>query len=304
MVFVLELKALPDHCVPIGPKFSQAKPVQLNFSTVTIDFRAPKHLPEDSLAEPEIKPRSYIDLSEYMQFQAYQKKSDFLRNDIFLREWRFRGPLFTGVAAVLSCHISLIRPPKYLQHKNLLIPTEFESCIDEHLKQRHSLMRDEGRNGQDAPFDWQVLKDKGYFAPAIRYRGEPVQKTSIISYRNSNVLLALNSEFFLEFRFGFYQACGGTQKEKDQRISPEPLFALTEKIINSIEVNYSPEIQQQIAAIKQQYPDNQLSETRELLNMMSPEQEAQWLAHVKNLDEMAEIIKEYKAKFGEYKSTS
>ena len=144
------------------------------------------------------------------------------------------------------------------------------------------------------------LKNRGFLAPAIRYRGEPVQRTGITSYRNINVLMALDSEFFLEFRFSFYQASNGSQKFMDDRISPEPLFALTEKIINSIEVNYSPEMQQQIAAIKQQYPDNQLSETRELLNMMSPEQEAQWLAHVKNLDEMAEIIKEYKAKFGEY----
>ena len=43
MVFALELKPLPDHCVPIGPKFSQAKPVQINLSTVTIDFLAPRH---------------------------------------------------------------------------------------------------------------------------------------------------------------------------------------------------------------------------------------------------------------------
>ena len=172
------------------------------------------------------------------------------------------------------------------------------------LSKKHSFTRKEGRNSQDAPFDWQVLTDRNFLAPAIRYRAEPVAKTYISTDRNVNILLALNSQYFLEIFFSFYQACNGSQKEKDQRISPEPLFALTEKVINSIEVNYSPEIQQQIAAIKQQYPDNQLSETRELLNMMSPEQEAQWLAHVKNLDEMAEIIKEHKAKFGEYKSTS
>ena len=47
MVFALELKPLPDSCVPIGPKFSQAKPIQLNFSTATVNLRAPKHLPQD-----------------------------------------------------------------------------------------------------------------------------------------------------------------------------------------------------------------------------------------------------------------
>ena len=304
MVFALELKPLPDHCVPIGPKFSQAKPVQLNFSTVTIDLRAPRHLARDGLTEPEIKPISYIDLSESIGFEKYQDNSDFTMSYILWREWRFRGPLFTGVAAVINFYILAIRPPKRLEHKNLLIPTEFEHCIDEHLKLKHAFMRDEGRNSQDAPFDWQVLTNGSFLAPAIRYRGEPVQKTSIISYRNSNVLLALNSEYFLEFRFDFYQACNGSQKEKDQRISPEPLFALTEKIINSIEVNYSPEIQQQIAAIKQQYPDNQLSETRELLNMMSPEQEAQWQKNLERLDRLEKLVKEYKKQFGEYKSTS
>ena len=88
------------------------------------------------LIDPQIKPKNYIDLLEPLYFQKYQENSDFFIHDVLWREWRFRGPLFTGVAAAISFCIQVIRPPEYLQDKNLLIPSEFETCIDKLLIQK------------------------------------------------------------------------------------------------------------------------------------------------------------------------
>jgi transcriptional regulator with GAF, ATPase, and Fis domain len=81
----------------------------------------------------------------------------------------------------------------------------------------------------------------------------------------------------------------GNMEEVDAMIDRAPLEQLSQAIVNSVQVELSEEASNQLSTIKARYPDETLSEHRQPLNWMTPEDEEEYAQHVESVERMRQL---------------
>ncbi|MCQ3828653.1 hypothetical protein HXX02_04295 [Microbulbifer elongatus] len=73
------------------------------------------------------------------------------------------------------------------------------------------------------------------------------------------VFFPVSAERMVMLSFSFTQYCTGPLEEMDSKVSPKPMLELIDKVIDSVQLTPSVELQQAIDQIKQQCPDLSVS---------------------------------------------
>jgi len=240
-----KLREAKGLTTPKGPSFSSAKTVACDIDGTVIKFKAPKHRPRHSNHEPVLPKRSYK-LDDMFFRSTYSEGfnvSDSWENfKIFHNTWAFYGPWFTGALAELEMYFDLIRPINYKNNDfSLFHPRAFEKIIGDYLTNSFSTFTRETMGGKHhyiAPVNWQPLSD--FQAVAVRLEVSP-DVTVISRPIRYFVFFPIAGKVVACFQFIPSQFLALSQEELDKRVDRSTMLALMENIINSIQVELSPQ---------------------------------------------------------------
>ena len=249
-----------------GANFSSAKKVELKLDDNIITFKAPRHDPLASSIEQR-RPWHGHNALECNRIDSNLMPSQKWSNlPVFLRDWVFCGPWFTGALTSLSCSglvitrsLEEVKGPSY--DLSFFHPKAFESELCEYLTDYY------GHRGEDAayymaPLNWQPNKINSLFS--CRY---DLASSGGSSSRDHYVAFPITEKHFFIFSFGV-----GTRNSKPINIKDgkcdymqtgpkrfaydeAPLLELMESIIGSINIQLSPKNQAAYDRIKTENPD-------------------------------------------------
>lgn len=234
-----------------GPTFSHAGKVVTDIDGTSLSFRAPKHSPRRASMEF-IQPEPNYNLDK-VHFRSYSTDKKGYKNweeyELFRRSWAFHGPWFSGVKAHLDMTIGLIKPLKNMDY-SFFHPRAFESTVTDYLTFKYS-DKINGRTGQHlfiTPVNWQPLNHLSVNAVRLKVIADERYGSST----DTNwVFFPITDEIMAYIYLDPSQLLTGSQEEKDNLVSRAPLYELMGNIIDSIQLELSPEAQaQQKAAIE------------------------------------------------------
>ncbi|WP_281647710.1 hypothetical protein [Parendozoicomonas sp. Alg238-R29] len=275
-----ELRETKGKVVPKGPSFSRAGKVELNLAGTKIRIRMPPHRPDPRAREgyPSRYQKGYLDLAG-ADFNLPESISTLWRCGVPLkRSWRFCGPWFTGVKGQI--HFTLAVLQRDLEHgETLFNPRVFESELDAFLTRDYSDEKSYGACDWQSPANWKVV---------IRSPVTAVAYDSLNILGAANVVKALsfpiadNCLVQLDFRIDQLTWTGGNLAKVDKQVDRQPMEQLVTDICNSLEIELSETAQQQLAEAQRRFPNEKISEHREPLNWMTPEDEELYARYLKN----------------------
>ena len=279
MFLALPLWSNKKPCVPIGPNFNKAKWVQIDFSGTKVKIKLNRDSPEYWDMEPE-HPLKFYDINNPSTFRGEKLWGDFITRRCLLRRYGFRGPIFSGYAAEICCVYSFSRVVSADKNYSLFNPEVFQEVIDQRIIQRYKseVLRLYGRNKADAPVAWRVMQVTDAPLPAVCFIHEPAPEIADIRVITMNFPLSHN--IMVNINCEIAQIMGGDQAERDYFIKPEPMLKLVDNIYQSVQVELSPEAKADLLDVQARNPKAKLSQHREPLNLMTPEQEAEWKAYL------------------------
>lgn len=254
----LEIRPLAFPCVPKGPNFANARNVKCLVAGNQLTIKLPRHSPDLSIT-PQFSPKR----DSALDFPFHDANADVMGDDswrfssVLFREWRFNGPWFSGVAGSLSIGIQVIKPRNPSVNATFFHPKALEQVIASYLTSRRAHEKTLGVANWQAPLNWQ--RTTSMPVPAGRFDVLPVNHGN--GSPEHIFFFPVGDHFLLEVTFRFSQNCTGMRKEKDQKISREPMWELVNNILDSMTLTLSSENQAKVDKIKAECPDYALSET-------------------------------------------
>ena len=241
---------------PKGPKFSNA--IQYSFEIIdsTLRFRAPKqlHIFRTGVREFNLH-RNQSDLNDlrYDCFHTY--KDTWMSQRLFLRQYFFYGPWFSGEKGYTSFSISAIAPDRPLDSINFLHPKAFEAATSGFITALYGQEQWSANiPNYEGPLQWKVKNELP--VPAVSFLIRSIKGLQ----RDQFFMLPVSRDRILVFRFSYEQYAGGNIAEMDAAISPKPAQKLINNIINSVELTPSSELEQELAKIWDICPELSISE--------------------------------------------
>lgn len=282
----LKLRQQTDFCIPKGPSFKRAGLITFSIGGTEISLRAPRHNSQFAYKEA-IQPPKECEYSHLMMKPVRQKHKQWLSHNLFMRSWRFNGPLFSGGLGELSMHLALITPNEPDTKVSFFCPKVFENYLADLLKYYYADDIYKGVQEWLAPVDWKVVSPwpspaaTFFVRPNIYNAGSP----------DRYFVFPVTDSHFIEVYFNLHRAGPGPQEEKDQFISIAPLEKLSTDIINSIQIKLSPEALAQQAKALEGIEDTSLSESFPPIKFTTPEQDAEHERYLQEEQRIQDILK-------------
>jgi len=281
----LKLRQQTEYCVPQGPSFQRARPIQFSISGTEISLRAPRHNSNFSYKEA-IQPRKENEYKHLMMRPARQHSKRWLHHNLFMRSWRFNGPWFSGFLGELSMRIALITPEDSDQQTSLFRPKAFENGATDYLQYCYAKDVFEGAQSWLAPVDWQVVSSWPCPAATFYVRAN----AGSISSPKRYFLFPVTDKHFIEVYFNLHRGGAGLQEEKDKHISLSTIEQLSTDIINSIQIKLSPEALAQQTKALEGLEDTQLCDSFPPIKFTTPEQDAEYEKYLQDELRTQEIL--------------
>ncbi|WP_431686031.1 hypothetical protein [Hahella sp. NBU794] len=269
-LLALKLRHLHEPCIPAGPDFSQAQRLEVSLSGSMLSMLAPKHQPAKSV-DKEIRLSSNLNLHD----ESIYKTDLHGGCDYFLamkRFSRFRGPIFTGYVAQLGITLLLEKILPSRPNFSLFHAGDLEGTVMSLLTQEYGSESSNGRSSYDAPVNWSIKGD--FPVPCATY--EVLTAPNRSGLRKKSMVFPVEHGVLATISFHFQQFAIGTLADQDKLINPQPLYELAQNIIDSVQLQLSPNILNEYQEIRSQHPDVALSEELKPLKWTSPEQDKEW----------------------------
>lgn len=237
---------------PAGPSFTRARQNEINMSGTQLRFSCP---PSTSrLVDPQVYEHEYniYDDSLYL----HHLKTDLAVPYIpcFESGWGYYGwPLIDGEIGNLLFHIMINKHPS---EDNLFSKAGFERAIDYDIN--YSWGPESSIGGERrfcyCPVNWRVRTYSG--VEWVRYDMLPVTQSPITYW-----VTPITEQHYLMFSFdcnekkeGVWVALSGLSVAFERMI---------ENILNSVELDFSPDAQRAMAEAERMWPDQKYSESRQ-----------------------------------------
>ncbi|MBU6954725.1 hypothetical protein [Hahella sp. HN01] len=256
-------------CAPIGPDFAGAKLVSTSLSGSKLGVRLNRHMPTDGAEHAIFLAESYNVFHDELYTDVGRKDAKLL--NILTRSWKFRGPAFVGYVAHVSLVVTVEKRNRSAGEISLFEPAEFERFLLSRLTKLYGSKIYDGRSEYEAPYQWKVHRSLS--VPAVSYEIRPVMGGHD---RSMCFAFPLDHQICVLFYFQLVQYEPGNLNDKDEMVSPDPLYALVREVINSVTLELSPSALDEYKKIKASYPESTLSERLQPLKWTTPEQDAQW----------------------------
>ncbi len=254
----LKLREPKQFIVPKGPSFRWARTVCSDLDGTNIIFKAPRYRAKYLDLEPVLPERRYRSSGSSgssMPFRSMYSDEDaekglkdhFERLKFFYHAWAFYGPWFSGTVAELSLSFDFIKAVNFPDSMSLFHPRALEQVIGEYLTFMYSYHLDFTRDyiqELDAPVNWQPL----HHLPVNAVRMEAVPRDfSAHKTKNHLMFFPIADDIMACLHFMPSRILGLPRSELDKRVSVDPMYELMDNIINSIQLELSPEAKAQQA---------------------------------------------------------
>jgi hypothetical protein len=174
------------------------------------------------------------------------KNYDWLYFPLIHRDWDFCGDWFLGRMGVVNFGVNLLFPSKF-SGKSLFHPKVFEAAISDYMWLEYGADMDESGKVQDwlVPSDWQVKKfaDGNDYALFKAIRRAPLRVNSPVYHFFAPVAPDWMVAGFAQInRYNVYLANSGkAEPNLDNWVDAKPFEALSQMLMENIEVKLSPE---------------------------------------------------------------
>ena len=258
----LKLRESKKKVVPKGPSFRWARTIKSDIDGTKIEFKAPKDR-SHRLKLKQYLPDRYYRSSNYacgeLNFRDLYDEQDahlnlgnhFEKLPFLYQSWAFYGPWFTGTVAELSLSFNILKTKNYPEGMSVFHPRAMEQVIGDYLTylfSRHIDFTRDDTQDFDAPMDWQPL----HHLPvnAVRLTSVPRDFSPHKTIEHL-MFFPILDDLIACLHFMPSRLLGLPRSELDKRVSVEPMYELMDNIINSIELELSPEAKvQQERALK------------------------------------------------------
>ncbi|RDH83868.1 MAG: hypothetical protein DIZ80_06960 [endosymbiont of Galathealinum brachiosum] len=230
---------------PKGPEFSDAETISCDIDGTSIKFKAPKHRPRRSNHKQILPSNSYkMDEMVFREFQdeCVVNNISWEHFDLFYNTWAFYGPWFTGVLAELRMSFSLVKSiNKENNDYSLFHPRAFEKVIGDYLTSNFSTYANDLMNGRHeyiAPVNWRPLNS----LPVVAVKLQVEPDTEVIRDTIQHfVFFPISDKVMACVQFVPSQILAASQEELDKRVSRSTMHELMNNIIDSIDIDLSPD---------------------------------------------------------------
>lgn len=251
----LELRDLPEPCIPKGPNFNWARTVKVLMAGNELTLKLPRHAPRSY--EKQLRINGDIVHDNISRRAAHDVMGDNcweFFGGIF-RQWRFNGPWFSGDAGAVSFCLQIVEPVEPNTKVSYFHPNVFEQTLVSYLTSCFEHDKSDGKYRWRAPVNWSKKNNLPVFAACFDVL--PVRAGIPVHY----CVFPVGDHYMAKITFAFDQACSGFMEGKDQKISREPMWELVNNILDSMTLTLSPENQAKVGKIRAECPDYSLSET-------------------------------------------
>ncbi len=234
--------------VPKGPNFKRARKLTRTLGGTLLSFTLPKHSAIRSNDKPVIPSKEYRPIyREAFSPEDFERGlTDHWRKAEYLyHSWAFNGPWFTGAVAELECRMSIIKVINYPDGMSLFHPRALEAVIGDYITFMQGDHLDFTRQYVqefEAPLNWQPLTHLP--VNAVRFK---VVSQGFSPFRTKKhwVLFPISDNLLVSVLFRPSRLKNLPREILDERVDEKPMLELMDSIINSIEVELSPEAQAQ-----------------------------------------------------------
>ncbi len=255
----IKLREPNGPVVPEGPSFAWSRTFKTTIDGTKIQFMVPKHRPRRP-HKPTLPDKSYR--SDRIAFYESRNERlsvpfDWRYWKLFDHSWAFYGPWFTGIRAELGMDITLLKPVNYANPDiSLFHPRAFEQMLGDYLTYLHAGSTSRTKGGKCysiGPVDWHPYTKLPTVAARLNVISDetvqPASRQHFLFFPISNQLMV--SVLFFPYQVLYHELLvPPTQDEFDRHVSPTTMFALIDQIIDSFQVELSPEaLAQQQAAL-------------------------------------------------------
>lgn len=246
----IKLREPKQQVMPKGPSFRWAREFCSDLDGTHIRFKAPRNCPRRSNHKPVLPRHRYGPDMVFRSMYNDQKAAEGLENhfetlDFFYHAWAFYGPWFTGAVAELSLQFDFTRVVNFPPSMSLFHPRALEHAVGEFLTSMYSSHLDSTRDNIqefDAPINWQPL----HHLPVNAARMESVPRDFSAHRTISHwIFFPIADDIMATLLFMPSRLLGLPRSELDRRASVDSMYELMNKIIDSIELDLSPEAKAQ-----------------------------------------------------------
>ena len=238
------------HLVPKSPGAGWLSQVKSCVNGNEISIQVPGN--KNRLYIKTINPRRVLTLRNN-DFKRYVSDRPDWEYFPLVARWRdFNGPWFTGTLGGLGIFVGVLRKIRPNPDVSLFHPRTFEASIADFMKFCHGDEFSRNNTVQDwlAPVGWQSLQ--GF--PCVAAKFDAITNPDVRrSERCRYLFLPLSDQYLLEVSMPitrvlpFIHSSEEPEDDTDAWISEEPMKALADQILDSLQVRLSPEAEQQQA---------------------------------------------------------
>lgn len=254
----LKLRDSDKFVVPRGPNFEFCRNFTADIDGTKIFFKTPKHSPVDQNIKPVIsdaikKLGQPVHYSNHFSENDAQRgfKEHWMNHLLFKHSWGYFGPWFTGPKAELRMSFSILKLINYPESTSIFHPRSFEKVIGDRLTyvyERHIDVTQNNRHTFTAPSYWKPLQHLPVIATHLQAEEDELYNNPTVIH---HVFFPIADDQLASIYFSPSRLLAKTRTELNKLISEQPMLDLMENIINSIELELSPEAQaQQKAALE------------------------------------------------------
>lgn len=226
---------------PKGPSFKWALPHYFSICGTRIKIKVPRH--HTNMPVKSYDTFGNVDINN-LDFETYERHGKKRRSALVLfREWRFYGPWFTGSMGSIKFSGSVIAALKPTPGLNYFHPRALEAAISDYLTYYYGDEFSLDRQRQDwrAPMNWRQQPN----FPCIAARFDVVH--SDIEHKGPHSLLVfpLTKSHYFVFECNMSRPPVFTRLKPepalDDWIDPKPFLTLIDQVLNSVEIELSPQ---------------------------------------------------------------
>lgn len=255
----LEWRKRHNFCTPRGPIFSLAPWITLYLAGSRLRIKAPKHSPCRPILQ--VKRPARMDVLSPPQLDLDWNKimaNDWEGSVLLARTWGFYGPWMTGCKAELSLSVSVFGRLDD-NDVSLFNPRAFENIIEHYLNDRYGYFEkgDVQAAYFTAPLDWQVHNN--FPVPSASFKiGNAGGSSDRLTLTEFLLVFPVTDKYFTVI--GFRQDVFSFNEDGTPLFDISPVQKLQDKIVKSISLELSAEIQDEFKKVKREIGEATLRE--------------------------------------------
>lgn len=281
-----------------GPNLKWARWAEVNLDHTLVRIRIPRHKPDITEYDDSIHIKRPINLNQPGNFEPVEVLSDSPSGEVInktlpwktcyplLRRWRFCGPWFTGVLGEVDFAIYLYKR-EVPDSASFFNPEAFEKGINDFLTDKFAHVKDHGASEWKIPLHWKVRTDLPVHA--VRFDAHKVLGGG---EADSYLMFPVSHDCLASLWFGTSRhTCGGDLEDLDAAINRDTMETFIDNILDTLEIELSPDAQSQYEQVKAQFPDAKLSKEREPLKWMTEEDEKEYEQYQADQKEFEDVLR-------------